>query len=209
MLRITEGLWRWTTLYGEWGEEVGCVYYESGDAVVLIDPLVPEDAASATRFWTALDGDVERAGVPVQVLITVFWHTRSTTEVAKRYRARVYAATRARQAIGRRTDTITDLFKPGDTLPGGVVAFPSGRATEIVFWIPEHAAVVPGDVILGADGGGIRLCPESWLPASVDHQRLRAALRPLLDLPVERVLVSHGEPVLRNGHAALERLLAA
>jgi hypothetical protein len=30
-------------------------------------------------------------------------------------------------------------------------------------------------------------------------------LRPLLDLPVARVLVSHGDPVLRNGRAALER----
>ncbi len=209
VLRITEGLWRWTTLYGEWGEPVGCVYYEASDAVVLIDPLVPEDEAGAARFWAALDADVERAGAPVHVLITVFWHTRSTTEIAERYSARVHAATRARQAIGRRTETITDLFRPGDTLPGGVVAYPSGRATEVVYWIPEHAAVVPGDVILGADGGGIRLCPQSWLPASLDHAQVREALRPLLGLPIERVLVSHGEPVLRNGHAALERLLGA
>ena len=38
---------------------------------------------------------------------------------------------------------------------------------------------------------------------------LRESLRPLLDLPVELVLVSHGEPVLENGReaiaAALER----
>jgi hypothetical protein len=30
----------------------------------------------------------------------------------------------------------------------------------------------------------------------------------MLDLPVEMVLVSHGEPVLHDGHAALERALA-
>jgi len=29
----------------------------------------------------------------------------------------------------------------------------------------------------------------------------------LLDLPVELVLVSHGEPVLQDGRAALERAL--
>ena len=28
------------------------------------------------------------------------------------------------------------------------------------------------------------------------------------DMPVERLLVSHGEPVLRDGHAALARALA-
>jgi hypothetical protein len=33
-------------------------------------------------------------------------------------------------------------------------------------------------------------------------------MRPLLELPIERVLVSHGEPVLRGGHAALARALA-
>jgi hypothetical protein len=36
--------------------------------------------------------------------------------------------------------------------------------------------------------------------------KLAASLRPLLELPVERVLVSHGEPVLRGG---LEALAAA
>jgi hypothetical protein len=30
----------------------------------------------------------------------------------------------------------------------------------------------------------------------------------LLDLPVELVLVSHGEPVLKDGRAAIERALA-
>jgi hypothetical protein len=32
-------------------------------------------------------------------------------------------------------------------------------------------------------------------------------LRPLLDLPVQRVLVSHGRPVLRGGKRALEQVL--
>ena len=36
---------------------------------------------------------------------------------------------------------------------------------------------------------------------------LAKALRPLLDLEIERVLVSHGEPVLRRGREALEAAL--
>jgi hypothetical protein len=39
------------------------------------------------------------------------------------------------------------------------------------------------------------------------HPELREALRPLLDLPVEMVLVSHGEPVLRGGRDAISRVL--
>lgn len=38
---------------------------------------------------------------------------------------------------------------------------------------------------------------------------LAAALRPLLDLPIERVLVSHGEPALKGGRAALQNALDA
>jgi len=67
---------------------------------------------------------------------------------------------------------------------------------------------VPGDVILGSEGGGLRLCPESWLPAGVGHARLRGILAPLLELPVERVLVSHGEPVSENARARLAEALA-
>ena len=39
------------------------------------------------------------------------------------------------------------------------------------------------------------------------HADLRESLAPLLDLPVERVLVSHGEPVLADGKRQLERVL--
>jgi glyoxylase-like metal-dependent hydrolase (beta-lactamase superfamily II) len=184
---------------------VGCVYYEAADAIVLVDPLVPED--DPAPFWRALDRDVRRADRPVHVLITVFWHARSTAELVRRYGARVWAPRRARAPVERRTGTVTDVFRPGDRLPGGVEAFPSGRATEVVLWIPEHKTLVPGDVILGA-GKGLCLCPDSWLPDGIRQADLRRALTPLLELPIQRVLVSHGEPVLRGGRAALSRALA-
>ena len=77
-----------------------------------------------------------------------------------------------------------------------------------MFWLPDIRTLVPGDRILGAPGGGLRLCPESWLYwVRVDRDGLRSLLEPLLELPIERVVVSHGEPVLRDGHAALRRCL--
>jgi hypothetical protein len=207
--RIADRLWRWSTYYGEWRDEVGSVYVEADDAIVLIDPLVPEERDEAERFWRALDRDVERAGAPVHVLVTVFWHVRSAAEVVRRYRGRLHAASRARAPIERRAGLTSAVFRPGDPLPGGVEALPSGRATEVVFWLAAHAAVVPGDVLLGDAGGGVRLCPESWLPSGVGHAELRTALAPLLELPVERVLVSHGAPVLGDGQDALAKALAA
>ena len=40
------------------------------------------------------------------------------------------------------------------------------------------------------------------------RRELSDALRPLLDLPVEMVLVSHGEPVLSGGREAIACALA-
>jgi glyoxylase-like metal-dependent hydrolase (beta-lactamase superfamily II) len=201
VLEIAPGLWRWTAFHEEWNEDVGCVYVETEDGVVLIDPLVPpEDTA---RFWEALDRDVARAGGTVHVLVTVFWHTRSAAEMVPRYSARVWAPARGRGAIERRAGVVTDSFRADDPLPGSVVAFPTARAAEVVYWLPESGALVPGDVLLGDGKGGIRLCPQSWLPEGRTQADLASSLQALLDLPVRRVLLSHGEPVLEDGHAAL------
>lgn len=205
VLRISPGLWRWTGWHEEWKEDVGSVYVETDDGVVLVDPLVPLE--DTDRFWTALDRDVQRVGGEVHVLVTVFWHARSTRAVVDRYKARVWAPMRGRQAIERRAGTVTDPYRPEDALPGGLQALRTARAAEVVFWIAEHQALVPGDVLVGDGSGGIKLCPRSWLPETVDHAKLADSLRPLLDLPVERVLLSHGAPVLAAGAVALAAAL--
>jgi glyoxylase-like metal-dependent hydrolase (beta-lactamase superfamily II) len=183
---IADGLWRWTAPHPEWTPEqdwdrdVGSVYYEAPNAVCLIDPLVPQD--DPERFWRALDRDIERAGKPVAVLLTVHWHRRSSDEVAARYDAR---------------------REP----PAGVEPWAIERADEEVLWLPEHRALVVGDVVLGSDGG-LRVCPVSWIADAPDYPpEFVASLRRLLELPAERVLVSHGEPVLANGREALARAL--
>jgi glyoxylase-like metal-dependent hydrolase (beta-lactamase superfamily II) len=192
---IASGLWRWTAPHPDWTpdsdgweRDVGCVYYEGAEAVVLIDPLVPTDEAD--RFWAALDRDVERAGRPVVVLRTVHWHHRSIDEVVMRYPgARAWA---------------TEADNP---LPAGIEAYPANRAEETLFWIVEHRTLVTGDVLLGSEAGGVRVCPDSWLPKDFRGEEFRASLRFLLELPVEMVLVSHGEPVLENGRDALAAAL--
>jgi glyoxylase-like metal-dependent hydrolase (beta-lactamase superfamily II) len=85
------------------------------------------------------------------------------------------------------------------------------RAGETMLWLPGPRALVPGDRLLGDDRGGLRMCPSGWLrylQPGLTEDELREALRPLLDLPIELVLVSHGEPVLEDGRAAVERALS-
>jgi glyoxylase-like metal-dependent hydrolase (beta-lactamase superfamily II) len=192
--KIAPGLWRWTAPHPEWRpdadwpRDVGCIYYEGPDAVVLIDPLVAADEAD--RFWDALDRDVERAGRRVVALRTVHWHQRSIDEVLARYPG-------------------ADMWsgESDQPLPAGVEAHPVERAEETLFWIDEHRALLAGDVLLGTEDGGVRVCPDSWLPEQVTGEAFRASLRFLLELPVEMVLVSHGQPVLENGREALAAAL--
>jgi hypothetical protein len=217
-VRVTEigpGLWRWTGLHPDWTpeqggpegweQEVGCVYHEAPDAVVLIDPIVPPE--DAERFWRALDRDVERAARPVHVLLTVYWHGRSAPAIAGRYGGDIWLHEQA-LAAAERTVEPTRTFAFGDTLPGGVEPHDAVQFEEAILWIPGQRALVFGDVVLGAGDGELRLCPESWLGGG-SHADLKDALRPLLALPVEHVLVGHGEPVLATGGDALGRLLAA
>ncbi|MBA2332431.1 MAG: MBL fold metallo-hydrolase [Actinobacteria bacterium] len=208
---LAPGLWRWTALHPAWQpsdaedgqgweQEVGCVYLEATDTIVLIDPQVPE-GADRERFLAHLDADVARGGKPVAIVLTVAAHERSAPELAARYSANVWAHEREVERWGATADR---PFPSGAALPGGVTALDA--AFEIVLWLPAQSALVVGDILLGSEGGAVRVCPDSWLrpwsPADV-----RKALRPLLDLPLERILVGHGEPVLVGGHAALAAAL--
>ncbi|HEU4448869.1 MAG TPA: hypothetical protein VFR63_02650 [Gaiellaceae bacterium] len=200
LVRLGRGLHRWSARHpdadpapspgspADWGPDVASVAYEAPDALLLVDPLVPGERED---LRAELDELVRRHGRRVAIVTTLQFHRRSRAELAERYGASTSRAKRA--------------------LPEGVDTIPIRGAGETMVWLEEHRALVPGDRLIGADGGGLRLCPESWLrylPSGMRQAELRQALRPLLDLPVEMVLVSHGEPVLRGGHAALVRALA-
>jgi hypothetical protein len=198
LTEIDEGLWRWTAVHPEWRAgaapespadwpaAVGSVAHSAGEELILIDPLVPGEAEA---LWQWLD-DRAAEHRRVRVLITLKWHRRSRDEIVARYGA--------------------ETSKARGALPEGVEPVPIAGAGETMFWLHASQTLVPGDRLLGDGRGGLRLCPESWLAyldRNVTLGGLRAALRPLAGFGVERVLVSHGEPVLREGSAAIERAL--
>ena len=181
---------RWTSFSDAWREEVGSVAVHSNDGLIFIDPLSPPRGL----------------GEPDHTLITVFFHARDA-------RGRVWAPKTIARRLSNRGVIVTDPFEPGDTLPGGIRCFETAREGEVVYWLPDKQAIVVGDVLLGAGAkprataDPLRLCPERWARPSGLAQ-LRESLRPLLQLPIEQVLVSHGLPVLSGGHAALEAALS-
>ncbi len=192
-MEIVPGLFRWTAPHpdwapgdsGEWDQMVGSVLYELPGVVTLIDPLLPVDGRDQFLRWL----DERIAGRPVSILTTIHWHRRDREELAERYRA--------------------NSTKAWNAVPAGVTPKPLRGGGETLYWLGDAATLVPGDRLIGAVGGGIQVCPESWLEdVRVDRAGLAGLMRPLLELPIERVLVSHGEPVLHDGRAALARAIA-
>jgi len=193
-LEIAPGLYRWEAGHPEWKpaedwpQLVGCLLYELDERAVLIDPLIPAEGREEFLGW--LDGRLE--GRPVSILTTIRWHRRDRDELTRRY-----------------ADPDVDPgSRPWNEIPKGVTPCRLKGAGEIVYWLPGVASLVPGDSLLGEGAGRLRVCPGSWLEdVSVDRRGLAVLLAALLELPVQRVLVSHGAPVLEGGRRALARAI--
>jgi hypothetical protein len=184
-------VWRWSAPHPEWTppapgavaswpREVGCVLYDDGEHAVWIDPLAP---SGDEAFWDWAD---ERCtGRSVSVLLTISFHSR------EEFLARYDASAQVPASVG-------------------ALAFPA--LAETMYLLAAPRVLVPGDRLLGSGGGELSLCPEDWLddldpPPTLEQ--MREQLGALLVLDVEAVLVSHGEPVLHGGRAAIARALQA
>jgi glyoxylase-like metal-dependent hydrolase (beta-lactamase superfamily II) len=102
-----------------------------------------------------------------------------------------------------------EVFRAGERLPVGVEAFPGMEPNDLVLWIESRRALVAGDTLIDR-GQGLEF-PSDWASRGAIAERgvppdqILEALRPLLELPVEHVLLTHGAPADR---AALERALS-
>jgi hypothetical protein len=76
---------------------------------------------------------------------------------------------------------------------------PAFYPDERVLWLADHRGLVFGDSF---PGGPV---PDDWLPEGLTRADYRSWLQPLLDLPVELVLPTHGDP---GGRDLLEQALA-
>jgi Metallo-beta-lactamase superfamily len=205
---VARGVWAWAARHPEWTPGLGwdadvwCYLVRTEDVVLVVDPLLPP--GDEREIWRRLD-----AAPRLAVVLTQAAHARDAGDVARRYGVAVWGHEHAREKLGGAG------FHPvaaGDEIPGGarVLGFdqePGGSGTPL--YLPSHRAVAVGDVFINVDGelrawwgtthaGGRRWYDDRALPA----------LRRWLELPIERVLVAHGEQVSGGGDAlaaALER----
>lgn len=185
---------------------MGSYLVQVGRVTLLIDPLVDGDADPALAELDELVGD------PVRILISIPYHTRSAESLWRRYRERDAFILGHRLAAKRLSDTTG--FRPltgDDDIEGVARVHRIGRPVraELPIEIPSQRALVFGDAIVEW-GGSLRLWED---PVESDNrrrwyeERFLPTLRDLARLDVERVLVTHGRPVLSDGAAALSEAL--
>jgi glyoxylase-like metal-dependent hydrolase (beta-lactamase superfamily II) len=195
LIDVAPGLWIWRVEHPDWssgldwGPAVTSTCVESGGEVALLDPLAPRD--ELPRLWERLD-----VRSPTLVVVLKPDHVRDVDLFAARSGARAFGP-----RLFFRDDipeTKLEPVEPGDVLPGGLVALYDGRGrNETPLWLPEQRTLVFADA-LTAPAGELRVWGTPW-----HEERVMPALRALLELPFERVIVSHGEPV--HERSAYER----
>jgi glyoxylase-like metal-dependent hydrolase (beta-lactamase superfamily II) len=135
----------------------------------------------------------------VSILLTAPWHERSSRAVVDRYSGRVWAASPARGRLG----DVPEL----EMLPPGIWSFvPAGvDEGQVAFLIEPEQTLIVGEIFAGVNRG-LELRPS---PATNDEKAFLASLAELEALPIRRVLVGHGSPVLEGGNEAISAALRA
>jgi glyoxylase-like metal-dependent hydrolase (beta-lactamase superfamily II) len=194
---VAPGLWIWRLEHPDWRpglaweRTVTSTCVESGGEVAVLDALAPPEEAD--EIWARLD-----AKPPTLAVVLKPDHVRDVDAFVRRYAARGFGPWLFfRDDI---PETELEDVEPGATLPGGLLALYDGRGrNETPLWLPEQRALVFADA-LTAPGGELRV----WT-SRAHEERALPALRRLLELPFEYVIVAHGEPV--HERAAYERAL--
>jgi glyoxylase-like metal-dependent hydrolase (beta-lactamase superfamily II) len=175
----------------DWPEEVPVVLYETDDEVAVIDPFLPPD------------GTFDPHGKPVWVLLTQPSHYRGTTDFVVGYEASVWVPP---HAIWKRPDVrISELSESArtDALPSGVHAIElDGEPQQVAFFIRDHETLVSGDVLSGT-GGRLHVFVDE-----ADPERLLRSLNRLSDLPIDRVIIPHGDAIFSDGAARIRAAVA-
>jgi len=217
---LATGLWHWTAPHPDWessepwDRNVSSYAIDDGARLLLFDPL-------------GLPREIEErvADRDTAIVLTAPWHERDAEGLVERLGPPVYTplpdtaeylmerfGVTAEQAGDGSPDVVWLLkegkgeahpYAAGDRLDVGVEAFPGHKSNDLVLWVESHRAVVAGDTL--ADLGEGLAINERWLGPEITREQVAEGLHPLLDLPVEHVLATHGGP---HDRATLERVLS-
>jgi len=192
---VAPGLWLWRQPHPDWSgsDEWDPLVSSFVAGTTLFDPLAPPPAER--EVWDRL-----AATPPERAIVLKPDHVRDIDLFVRWFGVRAYGP--ALFWPGDVPKTPLEYLEPGAELPGGLKALHDGRGKqETPVYVHEQRALVFADAMT-APHGELLVWATPW-----HVERTLPALRELLELPFEHVLVSHGEPVHTRAdfEAALER----
>ncbi len=199
---LAPGLWIWRARHpfwqagADWQPVVTSTFVESRGERLVLDPLAP--TLDNIGLWERLD-----QYPPTAAVVLMPDHVRDIDLFVRRYGARPFGP-----MFFFPDDIPKTKLEPiiaDSKLPGGLIALYDGRGRlETPMWLPEHRVIMFGDALTERDGQ-LRV----WGGRAGHEKRELPALRGMLELPFEKVIISHcdNEPVHTRAEfeKALER----
>ena len=198
MDEIAPGIFHWTAFRETIGMDVHSYWIEP--AGIVLDPMVPDDVG--LDWWDA---------APQQVVLTTGLHWRETPEFVERFGCEVRAAAPALERWKGDDGRSAIPFDDGEEIAPGVTAKVIGALApdEAALHIAHgDGAIAVADSVIRADGS-LAFVPDYLMgddPEGV-KQGLTSALRGVLELDFDALLMAHGAPIATDAKSALADFL--
>jgi hypothetical protein len=192
---ILPGVHHWTGYWEPIGSRVSSYLIEN--AAVVIDPVMPDDGLESLATLES----------PRAIVLTSGHHLRDAPRFADELGCPIRALPDAVEHIGDRAEI--KVVMPGEQFEPNVIAVPIGvlAPDECAVHIDQgNGLLALADAVTRDDDGELCFFPDHLLgddPAAI-KEGLKAQLRLLLARPFDTLLLAHAEPVVGDGHKALE-----
>jgi hypothetical protein len=200
MQEILPELYHWTAHHRGIDKEVSS-YYVGGEAALLVDPMLPEGGVDA----------VAALGRPQAIALTNRHHLRASAQLADAFACPVLCHEAGLHEFAAGGPAVRG-FAFGDALRPGVEALEVGAITTEETGLHIAAG---GGALAFADaivhyGGEVGFVPDFLLGDDPEEVKrgVRESVDGLLERDFEALLFAHGDPIVADARAALERFLA-
>jgi len=202
MEEVLPGVRHWTAKHPKLGIIVSSYWLPAEG--VLFDPLVPAEGI-----------EVFAEAPPRAILLSNRHHLRESARFVESFGCTVHCNSAGLHEFAG-SGVAVEGFEIGERLPGGVVAAEMDAICpdDTALHLPEQRALVLADgVVRGGEygsGGPVGFVPDSLMddPEQTRRGLLASCARLLQELDFDSLLLAHGGPVIGDGRAQLEDLLA-
>jgi len=187
-------MWMWQAPHPAWKPDddwpriVTSYAIDTGQRLVIFDPIATPD--EILEF---------AEGREAAIVVSCRWHLRDAAALARKLGVTLYMPPPDAE---HPTPPEAIVYETGRRLPIGVEARRGMEDWDLALWVESRGALVVGDSLIDR-GQGLEV-PSEWADQG-DRVEILKALRPLAELPIKIVLLTHGEPV---GIDELARALA-